>query len=450
MSAHRNPHHASKLEAKFRHAQDLHQQGKRQQANKLYRSVLKAKPDHSGALHYLGLLSHQEGDSEAAIRLISSAIQRQPDNYHAIMNLGNILQEQERYAEAAERYQQAIAIRPAEAATYSNLSVSLRRLERLEDAIKAGRKAVELDSTYLIAWYNLGNAYKVAHQYQQAIVCYQQAIDIKPDLSLAHDGLCQSTFQLEHRSLSGRGTFSQTQKAYEQWLACEPDNALAQFMLQSVRGSSPLLRAPDAIVRSMFDPFAASFESHLESLEYKFPQMLAPLLQQCLGPPQASLKILDGGCGTGLCAPALKPWAEKLIGVDLSAAMLAKARQKKWYDGLFEAELTYFLQQYQDAFDLAVYADTLCYFGDLREVLLASFHALVKGGTVLFTLEASGSADNPNGFQLHPQGRYSHSEGYVDKTLEESGFSRILISHISFRQEVGKAVGGLVVSAHKP
>jgi len=449
MPAHRTTPHASKLEAKFRHALDLHQQGKRQQANKLYRSVLKAKPDHSGALHYLGLLSHQDGNSEAAIRLISSAIERQPDYFDAVMNLGNVLQKQERYADAAECYRQAIAIRPAEAATYGNLSVSLRRLERLDDAIQAGRKAVELDPQYLIAWYNLGNAYKVAHQYEKAIVCYQQAIDIKPDLSLAHDGLCQSTLQLEQRSLVGPVTYSQTKKAYEQWLAYEPDNALAKFMLQSLTGGSPMLRAPDDVVRSTFDQFAASFEPHLASLEYKLPQMLAPLLQQLLGSPQASLKVLDGGCGTGLCAPALKPWAEKLVGVDLSSAMLAKARQKKLYDGLLEAELTHFLHQYPGAFDLAVYADTLCYFGDLQEVLLATFHALGELGTVLFTLEASVSADHLNGFQLHPQGRYSHRENYVEKTLKESGFSRVLISPASFRQEAGKDVDGLVVSAQK-
>ncbi len=449
MPSRHSAHHASKLEAKFRHALGLHQQGKRQQANKLYRSVLKARPDHSGALHYLGLLSHQEGDSEAAIRLIGNAIQRQPDYFDAIVNLGNVLQQQERHGEAAECFQQAIALRPVEAAAYSNLSVSLRRLERLEDAIKVGRRAVELDSQYLIAWYNLGNAYKVAQQFQQAIVCYQQAIDIKPDLSLAHDGLCQATFQLEQGSSLGRNTFSQTQKAYEQWLACEPDNALAQFMLQSIRGSSAMLRAPNDAIRNTFDQFAASFESHLESLEYKFPQMLATLLQKLLGLPQASLKVLDGGCGTGLCAPALKPWAEKLIGVDLSGAMLSKARQKKLYDGLFEAELTHFLQQNEGAFDLAVIADTLCYFGDLQEVLPALFYALGKGGTVLFTLEASGSADNPQGFRLHPQGRYSHSESYVEKILEECGFWQIQISHESMRQEVGAAVAGLVVSARK-
>jgi predicted TPR repeat methyltransferase len=441
--------HAAKLEAKFRHAQDLHQQGKRRQAAKLYRSVLNARPDHCGALHYLGLLAHQEGNGETAIRLLRSAIERQPGYFDAIMNLGNVLQEQERFAEAADCYRRAIALRPAEAATHTNLSVSLRRQERLEGAIEAGRTAVQLDPDYLIGWYNLGNAYKVAQQYNQAIACYQKAIDLKPDLTLAHDSLCQSTYQLESRSVLGRVTFSKTRKAYEQWLACEPDNALAQFMLQAIHGKEPMPRAPDAVVRSMFDQFARSFETHLEQLDYRLPRMLPALLQDLLGPPQASLAVVDGGCGTGLCAPALKPWARRLTGVDLSGAMLERARKKGLYDELFEAELTQFLQQQAGAFDVAVYADTLCYFGDLQEVLRASAQALGNRGSLLFTLEAAAAQDGSRGFRLHPSGRYTHTTAYVQQTLQACGFAQIVIRSDSMRTEVGKPVEGLVVAARK-
>jgi predicted TPR repeat methyltransferase len=308
---------------------------------------------------------------------------------------------------------------------------------------------VELDPEYLIAWYNLANAYRVAQQFNQAVVCYQHAIDLKPDFPLAHDGLCQSTFQLEHRSLQGKRSFSKSLAAYEQWLACEPENALPQFMLQAIRGDEKLTRAPDSVVRNMFDQFAASFEQHLESLEYKLPQQMTGMLQELLGPAQSSLKVLDGGCGTGLCAPALKPWASNLIGVDISSAMLDKAREKQLYDGLIESELTHFLKQHQAAFDLIVFADTLIYFGDLDEVLKASAHALGNGGALLFTLEASPAQNSSRDYSLHPTGRYSHSAVYVEKVLKASGFSQIRIDHDSTRNEVGKAVPGLVVSALK-
>lgn len=441
--------HAAKLEAKFRHALDLHQQGKEKQASKLYHSVLNARPQHSGALHYLGLMSHQQGDSDAAIRLMSKAIQHQPDYIDAILNLGNVYQEQERFSEAEEYYRQAIALQPGEAAAHSNLSVSLRRQEHLQAAIAAGRKAVELDPEYLIAWYNLGNAYKVVQDYKKAVACYQEAILLKPDLTLAHDALCQSTFQLEYRSTSGKSDFSETTAAYEQWLACEPDNSLAQFMLQAIKGDTPMMRAPDDVVRGMFDQFASSFEEHLQSLDYNLPQTLTPLLLELLGPPQADLKVLDGGCGTGLCAPALKPYANRLVGVDISAAMLERARQKQLYDGLIESELTLFLQQYTAAFDLVVYADTLVYFGDLQDILHASAQALTRQGTLVFSLEASIATGKNSGYSLHPNGRYRHTADYVQKLLQSCGFSQIHIGSDSTRQEIGKAVAGLVVSARK-
>lgn len=440
--------HASKLNSKFKHALDLHEQGKRQQAGKLYRSILNARPGHPGALLYLGVLSHQQGEGEAAIRLIRQAIQQQPGYLDAFMNLGNVYQGQQRFSEAEDCYRKVITHQPDDVSAHSNLGVCLRRLERFDEAISMGRKAVELDPEYLIAWYNLGNAYRVAQKFNQAVVCYQHAIDLKPDFPLAHDGLCQSTFQLEHRSLLGKRSFSKSIAAYEQWLLCEPDNALPQFMLQAIRGDEKLTRAPDSVVRTMFDQFASTFEQHLGSLEYKLPQQLTGLLQELLGPPQASLKIFDGGCGTGLCAPALKPWASKLIGVDISSAMLSKAREKQLYDNLFESELTHFLEQYQAAFDLAVFADTLIYFGDLEDVLRASAHALDSGGTLLFTLEAS-PAQNSKDYSLHPTGRYSHSAVYVEKILKACGFSRIRIGYDSTRIEVGKAVPGLVVSARK-
>lgn len=439
--------HAVKLDAKFRHALDLHEQGKQQQAGKLYRSILKARPGHPGALLYLGVIHHQQGDGGAAIRLMRQAIHQQPDYIDAIMNLGNVFQEQRRFSEAEDCYRKVIAHQPENVSALGNLGVCLRRQERFDEAISVGRKAVELDPEHLVGWYNLGNAFRVAQKFNQAVVCYQHAIELKPDFSLAHDGLCQSTFQLEHRSQQDERSFSRSINAYEQWLACEPDNIMARFMLQSIRGDEKLKRAPDTVVRDMFDQFAESFEQHLGSLDYTLPQQLSHMLQELLGPPTASLRTLDGGCGTGLCAPALRPWASTLTGVDISSAMLEKARSKECYDDLFESELTRFLQQRRSVFNLVVYADTLIYFGALEEVLRASAHALSNSGTLLFTLEASPAQKNSKDYSLHPAGRYSHSAEYVENVLKACGFSQIRIRNESIRIEVGKAVPGLVVSA---
>ena len=71
--------------------------------------------------------------------------------------------------------------------------------------------------------------------------------------------------------------------------------------------------------------------------------------------------MLDAGCGTGLCGPLVAPYARRLTGVDLSAGMLAQAKEKNVYDELFKVELTEYLRDHTEAFDLIVSADTLVY-----------------------------------------------------------------------------------------
>ena len=83
----------------------------------------------------------------------------------------------------------------------------------------------------------------------------------------------------------------------------------------------------------------------------------------------ANLMVLDAGCGTGLCGPLLKPYAEILVGVDLSPKMLAKALGRQVYEELIETELVAYLGQRTASFDLIVSADTLIYFGELRSFL---------------------------------------------------------------------------------
>ena len=102
----------------------------------------------------------------------------------------------------------------------------------------------------------------------------------------------------------------------------------------------------------------------------KRPQRLEELLEGVLG-ERGGLRVLDLGCGTGLSGLNLKPWAAHLTGVDLSPEMAEKARARAIYDRLEVAELTGWLAQNQDYYDLIVACDTLIYFGDLEAVMKA-------------------------------------------------------------------------------
>ena len=67
--------------------------------------------------------------------------------------------------------------------------------------------------------------------------------------------------------------------------------------------------------------------------------------------------------------------------------MLARAKEKNVYDALVQDELTEYLRNSREAFDLIVSADTLVYFGALEDIITAAAGALRPGGLLVFTLE---------------------------------------------------------------
>ncbi len=432
------------LAEKFSRAKALHQKGEFVQARSLYLSILELQPDHAETLHFLGFLSYQTGDSEASLQLIRKSLQLQPSNIAAINNLGNVLLDRGELIEAEACYRQVIEQQPQAASNFCNLCVVLRQQGRLEEAIAAGRTAVRLEPGLATAWYSLGNVYKVAERLREAIDCYQRCIELDPQHPVAHDALCQVTHRLESKSFLGRRHFKKTIRAYQQWLASDPKQPLAVFMLKALQGGGRLTRAPDDVIRAQFNQAAGHFESRLEKLGYRVPALVGDAVQHHLGEARGDLKVLDGGCGTGLCAPMLRPYAAALTGVDLSAEMMKQAAASGLYDELIEQELTSFVQQQSRCFDLAVYADTLCYFGNLDEVLKATAGALREQGSLLFTVE---KATVEVGYYLHPRGRYAHSESYVETSLRESGFSAVKCREETLRLELGKEVTGLVVTA---
>jgi predicted TPR repeat methyltransferase len=202
-------------------------------------------------------------------------------------------------------------------------------------------------------------------------------------------------------------------------------------------------------VEQVFDDMADTFDAHLvENLDYRAPELLGDALAAALPPPAASLDVLDAGCGTGLCAPLLRPYARRLIGVDLSAGMLARAAGRHAYDDLVQAELTTFLDRQIEAYDVIASADTLCYFGKLAPVVQAAAKALKVGGLLAFTLEDA--EHDGRGFQLQPHGRYAHARTYVESALSAAGLAVHSIVSVLLRKEGGQPVAGHLVVARKP
>jgi predicted TPR repeat methyltransferase len=309
---------------------------------------------------------------------------------------------------------------------------------RIDEAATAFRAALERKPDFADAQYNEGVVLERAGRIDEAAAAFETTLRLQPEHHQAHHALGAVYGML--------GRSEDLARIYRHWRDVAPDHPSARHMAAAVNAAEMPARAADDYIRELFAPFARAFDDVLAKLNYRVPALLAALLARF--PADRPLDIADAGCGTGLCAPALRPLARRLVGVDLSPEMLEKARSRGLYDALVEAELTAFLGQNAAAFDLIVVADTLVYFGDLATPLQAAADALRQAGRIAFNLERD-SEDHPAGYRLNQYGRYVHGETHVRRRLAEAGFTIVSLETAAIREQAREPVQGLLVLASR-
>jgi len=409
-------------------------------AGEIYRRILDIVPDHVDALNLRGVYLHQVNRTEEGLELIRRALTLEPNASGAWNNLGNLLLTLQRYDEAGEAFERGAALAPDDPDLQNSLGLLRRAQKRHAEAEAAFRRSIELRPAFAGAYINFGHLLSDRGRTREALEQY-----------------CLGTIKAPHNRVSRKmigisysllGEFDKAEKTYRDWLVEEPDNAHARHYLAACTGKDVPPRAADAYVEHTFDSFAESFDSKLAKLHYRAPELLADAVAHACGKPAKNLDVLDAGCGTGLCGPLVAGYARELVGVDLSAGMLERARSRKVYDALHKEELGAFLASHDAAYDLVISADTLCYFGALDGVAAAAYAALRPDGWMVFTVEALDPAEA--GFRLQIHGRYAHTRAYVDATFTQAGFAAPQIIDVHLRMENGLPVAGLLVTCLRP
>jgi predicted TPR repeat methyltransferase len=481
-------------------AVELHQQGRLEPAQALYRQVLELNPRQFDALHLLGVIARQQGDTAAAISLISQAIaidgaqanahcnlgvalldagraeealashdraiERNPAYALAWSNRGNALRQLGRLDEALLSYQRALEIQPRYAEAHCNRAITLQELGRYLDALGAAEDALHIKDRYADAWFARGNALHCLRLLPEAVESFDRAIHLRPQWAEAYSA--------QGSALQRLGEFAAALDSYDHALKLKPDYALAHyyrgntlrslargdeaiaayraalahgddpetiaFALASLGvGETPAVLPPE-YVRSLFDQYANHFDQHLvEVLDYRTPAYLDDMLRRVA--PAADLHTVDLGCGTGLCAPYLKAYSRRLDGVDLSQQMLAKAAERGLYDELACDDLTSYLDHRASDCDLVVAADVFVYIGDLAPVFQAVHRALRHDGRFCFSVEAGDDAD----YTLRPSNRYAHSRAYLERLAASTGFAVLAIEALTARQENTAPIAALAI-----
>lgn len=439
-----------------------HRKGDLTQAQVFYQRVLDVQPEHPEALNFLGILMQQRGQSVQAEQLIRQAIRAVPSYAAAYTNLGNILMVRKRYEDAIAAYRQATLYKRDEIEAWVNMGAVLRGLGRLPEALEAYRQASEHSPANAEIHHRLGLILAQLGQFAEAITAQEAALRC----DAGHEEAIKQLSALLHRAgrdedarvILGNTVFQLgedpvTLRLLQYWLQLMPDDPIAQHRLAAWFGQEQdvPVRASDAYVTYLFDRYAEGFDQHLrQELSYQAPEVVASRIAEIVGAPTADLDVLDAGCGTGLCAPLLRPYARRLVGVDLSPRMLDKARERGGYDELLTAELTAYLEAHSQSYDLIVLADTLVYFGALEAVFAAAATSLRMGGWLAFTVEAATGEPLSSGFRINQSGRYCHTTGYLQQTLEQAGMEIRSMTTATLRQECDQPMMGYVILAYRP
>lgn len=249
------------------------------------------------------------------------------------------------------------------------------------------------------------------------------------------------------------GHFGHRDRAEEALRRAEPhfaeDRETFEAMLANLRGiADPEQQGTDAA--RMFDEIADGYDSNLQAIGNAGPAMIGRLLEQIDLPAEGRLEMLDAGCGSGLCAPYLRPYAASIHGCDVSVKMLELCKGKHLYDLLTRTDLNVAATFPQGPFDLVASGDVLVYFGDLHEVIGNIGKVLKPGGWFLFTFEDCSEEAPAAGHVLRTSGRYAHGYNYVCDLLGRAGFSRPTAEFRDvLRHEFGQPVPARAVAARK-
>lgn len=459
------------LEDALQLAVQLHQASRLNEAEILYARILEVAPDNANLLHFFGLLKHEQGFSAEGIGLILKSLAIVPDYVDALNNLGNIYLQLGDFERAEPCFRRVVEINPDFAAAYGNLAIALKHCGRFEEANLSLQQAIGLEPNAAHHYQNLANVYQEAGNYPEAVALYRKALQLSSNVrdyrnlanvqrnlgdyaeavgsyrkSLALDPTDSDTYSGLCRTLHLMGNEQECAAVLAEWLKLDPENPSAKHLLAAYNQADVPMRASDGYVQQTFDRFAASFDSVLQRLDYRAPQLVQQGFER-IEQDTTAWEVLDAGCGTGLFGELLRPKVKRLDGVDLSSKMLERAQARNVYDALFEAELTEFLAACKARYHAISCVDTLCYFGDLAAVFRSATDALQPMGWFVFTIEKQQDSRAANDFTLNLHGRYSHSEEYLAKVLRQTGFSVHSMATAVLRKEQGEDVLGLVVVA---
>ena len=412
--------------------------------------VLKQNPENVAAWQNLANVAYCHGDYEKALSYYQKMYDKNNNSYIAMINMANTYYSLGKYVLALEFAKKSLAKHPSSITAHMIAGNSLNAMNKYEKAIAIFLHAYELDKTRAEVLNVLSDTYRANNDWENCILFAWRAMKNATQTNMPTESMHLNFGYLLYECYSEKSE-ELAAKYAAKWQKFFPDDKVVQHMSCAILDGKALQGSDATFIKTTFDAFAPDFEQTLADLDYQAPSLVAEALAKNL---KTSLftkyRIIDLGCGTGLCGVKIKKFAahKGLIGVDLSEKMLAEAQKKKIYAALVCDDICHYLENTDYLFNVAVAVDVWTYFGDLAKAFVRVFRALLPDGLFVFTF--SENQFNKEDFFLAPSGRFVHSPSYIERALKSSGFRVISNERHILRNEAEKPVYGYVVTACKP
>ncbi len=162
-------------------AAEHQKEGRLDEAEHLYRRILRHNPRNVDAMRLLALIALKAGRDGEAEGLLEKAISLAPDFLLAILDLGRLRKEQDRYGEALQCFDQAIALDPANPQAHYLRGSTLAPGSFTHEAIEAYEQCLKLRPAHVGALIGIGHVLKAVGRYDEAVASYNECIRQLPD-----------------------------------------------------------------------------------------------------------------------------------------------------------------------------------------------------------------------------------------------------------------------------
>ncbi|MGB6538336.1 MAG: tetratricopeptide repeat protein, partial [Xanthobacteraceae bacterium] len=143
-------------------------------AEKIYRDILKLKPEHFDASHLLAVLCYQQGRDAEALPLFEAARAISPDSAELLSNFGLLLARLGRHDDAFAAYDKAIKLKDGYPEVLANRGHLLMALGRDADALESFNRALMARRGFVDGLIGRGLALYKLKRFTDALVAFDR------------------------------------------------------------------------------------------------------------------------------------------------------------------------------------------------------------------------------------------------------------------------------------